>query len=260
MEWLTSPADREEARVARLAELLKIVLEPDQRAAILKVAGKVANPSDEDVPQRKGCDGRRELGRGVHTGSRVDAFLISFGVIFVAELGDKSQLMAMAFASRYRALTVLVTISVATLLVHAVSVLIGAVFALALPTSAIQVVAGIAFLGFALWTLRGDELGDADQDRARRSGGMVLLSIGTAFFLAELGDKTMLATITLASTENPWGVWLGSTAGMVAADAIAIGIGALLGTRLPERAIRFFAAALFVVFGVVLIAEGLKLL
>ena len=187
----------------------------------------------------------------------MDAFLLSFGVIFLAELGDKSQLMAMAFATRYRALTVLVAVTVATLLVHAGSVLLGSVFAIALPTAAIQVVAGLAFLVFAAWTLRGDTLGDDDEDRATRTGRWALLTIGTAFFLAELGDKTMLATITLATTEAPVAVWLGSTAGMVAADALAIGLGAILGTRLPERAIRIFAAATFVVFGVALIAQGL---
>ena len=166
--------------------------------------------------------------------------------------------MALAFASRYRALTVLVAVTAATLLVHAGSVVLGAAFALALPIAAIQVAAGLAFFGFAAWTLRGDELGEADQDRARRSRGMALLTIGTAFFLAELGDKTMLATITLATTQEPWGTWLGSTAGMVTADAIAIGIGAFLGTRLPERTIKLFAAALFVVFGVLLVAEGFR--
>ena len=189
----------------------------------------------------------------------MDAFLLSFGVIFLAELGDKSQLMAMAFATRYRAATVLVAVTLATLLVHAGSVLLGAAFALALPTEAIQVVAGLAFLVFAAWTLRGDTLGEDDQGRAARTGRWAVLTIGTAFFLAELGDKTMLATITLATTEAPIGVWLGSTAGMVAADALAIGVGALLGTRLPERAIRLFAAAAFVVFGVLLIAQGFGL-
>jgi Ca2+/H+ antiporter, TMEM165/GDT1 family len=189
----------------------------------------------------------------------VDAFLLSFGIIFIAELGDKSQLMALAFAARYRASVVLVAVTVATLMVHAVSVLVGLTFALALPTAAIQVAAGVAFFGFALWTLRGDELGEGDEMRARRTGGWALLTIGTAFFLAELGDKTMLATVTLATTEEAWGTWLGSTAGMVAADAIAIGIGALLGARLPERAIKIFAAAAFMVFGAILIAEGVGL-
>ncbi|MCJ7709742.1 MAG: TMEM165/GDT1 family protein [Chloroflexi bacterium] len=191
--------------------------------------------------------------------SPMDAFLLSFGVIFLAELGDKSQLMAMAFAKRYRAWTVLLAVTVATLLVHAGSVLVGAAFALAFPTSLIQVVAGIAFFVFAAWTLRGDELGESDEGRARRTGRWALLTIGTAFFLAELGDKTMLATITLATTEEPIGTWLGSTAGMVAADALAIAVGAILGTRLPERAVKVLAAATFVLFGAILVAEGLGL-
>jgi putative Ca2+/H+ antiporter (TMEM165/GDT1 family) len=190
----------------------------------------------------------------------VDAFLLSFGVILLAELGDKSQLMALAFASRYRAWTVLVAVTIATLIVHAGSVLLGSAFALALPTEAIQVVAGVAFLGFAAWTIRGDTLGEDDESRARRTGRWALVTIGTAFFLAELGDKTMLATVTLATTEEPIGTWLGSTAGMVVADALAIAIGAVLGTRLPERAIKVFAAGAFVVFGVLLILEGLGVL
>jgi Ca2+/H+ antiporter, TMEM165/GDT1 family len=190
----------------------------------------------------------------------MDAFLLSFGVIFLAELGDKSQLMALTFASRYRAVTVLVAVSVATLLVHAGSVLLGSAFALAVPASTIQLVAGIAFFVFAAWTIRGDTLDEAGERRATRTGGWALLTIGTAFFLAELGDKTMLATITLATTEEPVGTWLGSTAGMVAADALAIGIGAVLGARLPERAIKWFAAGAFVVFGGLLVAEGLRLI
>lgn len=190
----------------------------------------------------------------------MNTLALSFGVVFLAELGDKSQLMALAFASRYRALTVLVAVTLATLLVHAGSVLLGSAFALALPTHLIQVVAGLAFFGFAAWTIRGDTLGAQDASRAQRAGRWVLLTIGTAFFLAELGDKTMLATVTLATTEEPVGTWLGSTAGMVAADAIAVVVGAVLGTRLPDRAIKVFAAGAFVVFGAVLVATGLGLL
>ena len=190
----------------------------------------------------------------------MNAFTLSFGVILLAELGDKSQLMALAFASRYRAWTVLLAVSVATLLVHAGSVLVGSAFALALPTAGIQVVAGLAFFGFAGWTLRGDALGETEEGRASTAGRWALVTSGTAFVLAELGDKTMLATITLATTEEPVGTWLGSTAGMVVADAVAIALGAILGTRLPERAIKVFASVAFVVFGVLLVAEGLGLL
>jgi Ca2+/H+ antiporter, TMEM165/GDT1 family len=188
----------------------------------------------------------------------VDAFLLSFGVIFVAELGDKSQLMALAFATRFPAVSVLLAISIATAIVHLGSVALGATVALALPTNIVSIVAGLAFLGFAGWTLRGDVLGEEDEARANReSTGSVILTVGVAFFLAELGDKTMLATVTLATHESALGTWLGSTAGMVVADAIAIGIGKALGTRLPERAIRIFAAVAFVVFGLILIVDGL---
>ncbi len=152
----------------------------------------------------------------------MEAFLLSFGVIFVAELGDKSQLMALAFATRYRAIDVLVGISVATLIVHLGSVVLGSVVATALPTGAIAVVAGLAFFVFAAWTLRGDALDEAEAAKASRTTGSIIVAVGTAFFLAELGDKTMLATITLATREEAVGTWLGSTAGMVAADAIAI--------------------------------------
>lgn len=187
----------------------------------------------------------------------MQAFLLSFGVIFVAELGDKSQLMAMTFAVRYRFWTVLAGITAATALVHLASVGIGRVVGVNLPTSLINTIAGLAFLGFGAWTLRGDELSDEEAVKAQRVSRSAFLAVGSAFFVAELGDKTMLATITLATTEGWFGTWLGSTLGMVAADALAIGAGALLGKRLPERAVRIGAAVLFFLFGVALIVEGL---
>jgi putative Ca2+/H+ antiporter (TMEM165/GDT1 family) len=185
------------------------------------------------------------------------ATLLAFGVIFVAELGDKSQLMALTFATRFKALPILIGITIATAAVHAVSVLIGVVIGAALPTKAISIVAGIAFLGFAAWTFRGDELDDDEAAKAQRSNRSAIVAASVAFFLAELGDKTMLATITLATKEGAFGTWLGSTLGMVAADALAILVGQQLGARLPERAIRIGASILFLVFGVVLLAEGL---
>ena len=186
------------------------------------------------------------------------AFLLSTAVIFVAELGDKSQLMAMTFAARYRARDVLLGITVATALVHLASVGIGAFIGdrFAENQGAIAVVAGIAFVGFALWTLRGDELTEEEAEKARRGRGLALVAVGSAFFLAELGDKTMLATITLATQEGWLGTWIGSTLGMVAADALAIGVGAVLGRHLPEKAIKYGAAALFAVFGVLLVLDG----
>ncbi|MGW0037915.1 TMEM165/GDT1 family protein [Gordonia sp. NPDC003376] len=186
------------------------------------------------------------------------ALLLSFGVIFVAELGDKSQLMAMTYALRYRWWVVLAAITVATTAVHAVSVFFGHFLGLSIPTDLISIVAGLAMLVFGLWTLRGDDLDDSEQTKADRVGKSVFFAVMSSFFLAELGDKTMLATITL-STDNNWlGVWIGSTIGMVAADALAIALGVLLGKHLPERAIAYGAAVLFFVFAGLLLAEGLS--
>lgn len=187
----------------------------------------------------------------------LQALLLSTVVVFVAELGDKSQLMALAFATRYRAWVVLVAITVATAVVHALSVGLGVVAAAALPTRAIQIVAALAFFGFAWWTWRGDKLTDDDRARVERGGRSALLAVGVTFFLAELGDKTMLATVTLATQHDPWGVWIGSTVGMVAADAIAVLVGRVLGTRLPERVIRIGATIAFAVFGAALLADAL---
>ena len=190
----------------------------------------------------------------------IGAVLLSFGVIFVAELGDKSQLMALAFATRYRAVPVLIGITLATAVVHLISVLIGVGLGATLPTDWITLVAGLAFFFFAAWTLRGDELSGDEAGKVNRSAKSAIIAASAAFFLAELGDKTMLATITLATTEGAVGTWIGSTVGMVAADALAILVGAQLAKRVPEKAIRYGAAASFVVFGALLVFEGLRAL
>lgn len=184
------------------------------------------------------------------------ATTLSFVVIFVAELGDKSQLMALTFATRFKPWPVLIGITVATAVVHAVSVGVGVGLGAALPTDWISLIAGLAFLAFGAWTLRGDALTDDEKARAERTTRSATIAVTIAFFLAELGDKTMLATITLATQHGWFGTWLGSTLGMVAADALAILVGRLLGRHLPERAIRIGASVLFFAFGVWLIVEA----
>jgi putative Ca2+/H+ antiporter (TMEM165/GDT1 family) len=187
----------------------------------------------------------------------LSALAISFGVIFVAELGDKSQLMALTFATRFRPLPVLVGISVATALVHLASVGLGYGLGATLPTGWISLIAGIAFLIFGAWTLRGDTLTEEEKQRAERTTRSAIMAVGVSFFLAELGDKTMLATITLAAQHGWLGTWIGSTAGMVVADALAILVGRWLGRRLPERLVAYGAAALFAIFGIWLIVEAI---
>ena len=185
------------------------------------------------------------------------AFLVSFGVIFVAEMGDKSQLMALAFATRFRTLPVLVAITLATAVVHLASVGIGEAVGAALPTTAISVIGGLAFLFFGAWTLRGDELTSEDEEKTHLPARHVVMSVGTVFFLSELGDKTMLATVTLATDSNAFGTWAGSTAGMVIADAIAIWVGKKLGERLPEKAIKYGASIAFFIFGAWMLVDAL---
>ncbi len=143
----------------------------------------------------------------------MEAFWLSTAIIFIAELGDKSQLMAMTFATRYKARDVLIGITIATAIVHLASVAIGFWIgdAFADHQHWIAIVAGLAFLGFAAWTLRGDELTDEEASKAKHATGAAILAVGVAFFLAELGDKTMLATITLATREGWLGTWIGST-------------------------------------------------
>jgi putative Ca2+/H+ antiporter (TMEM165/GDT1 family) len=204
--------------------------------------------------------GRRPSGTSARCQSEEDdvltALLVSLGVIFVAELGDKSQLMALTFATRYPAVPVLIGITAATALVHAVSVLVGGLLGATLPTRLITLVAALAFVAFGIWTLRGDRLTDEDERRAARPTHHIALTVGVVFFLAELGDKTMLATIALATREGLLGTWIGSTVGMVVADGVAIGVGRLLGTRLPERAVRIGAAVSFFVFAGLLLIDA----
>jgi putative Ca2+/H+ antiporter (TMEM165/GDT1 family) len=178
----------------------------------------------------------------------MEAFWQSTFLIGVAELGDKSQLAAIAFAARYSARMTLAGIAVATLIVHLVSTLLGEATGVVLSKPLIEGLTGVAFLGFGLWTLKGDRYEEAENQRLGRVGAFIAIVV--SFILAELGDKTMLATITLGSQLDAFvGVWLGSTFGMVVADALAIGAGRLLGRRLPEKQIRFFAALVFLGYG-----------
>lgn len=179
----------------------------------------------------------------------VSAFAVSFVLIFAAELGDKSQLVALWFATRYRPLLVIAGVTVATLVVHLGSVAIGVAFEELLPERAFLTIVAVSFFVFAAWGIRGDRLDD-EENVARQLPLFGAFGIVTvSFFLSELGDKTQLATISLAGDRDPAGVWLGSTAGMVAADALAILAGRLLGKRLPQRTIAYGAAAIFVAAG-----------
>jgi Ca2+/H+ antiporter, TMEM165/GDT1 family len=184
----------------------------------------------------------------------MEAFLGSLFMITMAEMGDKTQLVALAFATKYRVRHVITGIFLATLLVHLFSVVIGETLGNFIPEFYLKMVAGLAFIGFGIWTIRGDELDEEDK-KASKFGP--LLTVGIAFFLAELGDKTMFATITLAAQYQDFiPVWLGSTLGMVIADALAIAVGIILGKNLPDKAVKIIASTIFIVFGLWTIGEA----
>lgn len=179
------------------------------------------------------------------------------GLVFLAELGDKTQLVALGFGARYRLGPVLLGIALAYMATNLVSVLIGAVVGAALPTRAIGIGGGILFLLFAWWTIRSPDDDDDGEPAPPPADRNVILSVASAMFVAELGDKTMLATATLAARGNPVLVWIGATLGIIAAGALGVFVGRAVGARLPERATRIGSAVMFAVFGVVLIVTSL---
>lgn len=184
------------------------------------------------------------------------AFFLPLFWVFVAELGDKTQLVALCFATRFPTRTVMAGVFGATLVVHIGSVLLGGVADKLMPPEWISFAAGLAFIGFGMWTARGDELDDETcQNKQGRSPFWI---VATTFFLAELGDKTMLTTVAQAALYPKYmtAVWIGSSLGMVVSDGFAIMMGRILGHRLPERAVKISAAVLFFIFGVTSLVQG----
>jgi putative Ca2+/H+ antiporter (TMEM165/GDT1 family) len=195
------------------------------------------------------------IGRNVERFVMLSAALVSLGVVFLAELGDKSQLMTMTYALRHRWWVVLSGVAIAAFLVHGLSVTIGHFVGLTLPERPIAFAAAIAFLLFAAWTWHDSRGGD-DDVKAVPEPRYVIFAVISSFVLAELGDKTMLATVALASDHNWAGVWIGATLGMVLADGVAIAVGRLLHRRLPERFLHGVAALLFLLFGLWLLFDN----
>ena len=182
------------------------------------------------------------------------AALISLGVVFVAELGDKSQLITMTYALRHRWWVVLSGVAIASFVVHGLSVTIGHFLGLTLPQRPIAIAAAVAFFLFAVWTWR--ERSDDGSPPVAPEHRFVLLAVISSYVLAELGDKTMLATVALASDHSWAGVWAGATLAMVLADGLAIAVGALLHRRLPEHLLHRMASVLFLLFGLWLLFDG----
>ena len=179
----------------------------------------------------------------------ITATLIAMGAVALAEMGDKTQLLAMAFACKYSAAKVMIGVFIATVLNHAAAVALGTLVARNEALNVwIQAIAAVSFIIFGLWTIRGDRL-EGEENRKTRFGPVITVAI--AFFIAELGDKTQLATIALAAQypDFPAAVLLGTTTGMMIADGIGIVVGVVLCRRIPERIIKLASAGVFILFG-----------
>lgn len=177
------------------------------------------------------------------------AFVFSLGAVVLAEMGDKTQLLAMAFATKYKASKVMIGVFIATVLNHALAVAVGNYITRFDGAQVwIQGVASLSFIFFGIWTIRGDKL-DGEENKVSKFGAIATVAI--AFFIAEMGDKTQLATIALATKfpENPVGILFGTTTGMLVADGIGIIIGVVMCKRIPEKTIKLVSAAAFILFG-----------
>jgi putative Ca2+/H+ antiporter (TMEM165/GDT1 family) len=177
------------------------------------------------------------------------AVLVAFGVVFVAELGDKTQLLALNFGARNPLRVVFAGLVLGFAAAGAVAALVGGLLGAALPDRALAIGGGIVFLVFAVLALRQPPADDDESARIVRTSS-VIASIAITIALAEFGDKTQLATATLASRGHPIATWLGATGGEVAAGFIGAVAGSTIGSRLRPDVLRYASAAMFAIFGI----------
>jgi Ca2+/H+ antiporter, TMEM165/GDT1 family len=182
------------------------------------------------------------------------ALLASTGVVAISEIGDKTQLLALLFAARFRKpWPILLGIFTATVLNHTAAALAGEWIASAIGETYLRWGLGLLFIGMAVWAIVPDELDERARSRAYAGGAF--LSTTIAFFLAEMGDKTQIATAAVAAQfDQLVPVVIGTTAGMMIADVPAVFVGGAAGHRINLRLVRYAAAALFAALGLLALA------
>ncbi len=187
----------------------------------------------------------------------MEAFLISTGIVALAEIGDKTQLLAFILAAKFRKpLPIAMGILVATLANHALAAALGSWITTMVRPDVLRWVLGLSFIAMGIWTLIPDKLETADARFARVGVfGTTLM----AFFLAEMGDKTQVATVALAvQYQALFAVVAGTTAGMMIANVPAVLLGERIAHRMPVRVVHALAAAIFVLLGVATLLGGGK--
>lgn len=180
----------------------------------------------------------------------MEALLVSTGVVALAEIGDKTQLLAFILAARFKKpLPIIAGILAATLINHGLAGALGAWITSAVSPELLRWVLGASFLGMAAWTLIPDKIEEEEAQIASKWG--VFGATFITFFLAEMGDKTQIATVALAAHyANAWVVVLGTTLGMLIADVPAVLVGDKLADKIPMKLVHSIAAGVFAVLGV----------
>lgn len=186
----------------------------------------------------------------------IGEILKAFFLIFIAEMGDKTQILAMAFATKFPVRKVLTGVFIGVFLNHGLGVLAGKYISDFIPTTTIQIVAGFAFLAFAFWTLKSEDDEDENEEQKYKFGPV--LTVALAFFIGELGDKTQLTAITLA-TNTPYllAILMGSVLGMIMTCLIGILLGKKLGDKVPEFIIKIASSFVFMGFGGIKLYQNL---
>ena len=190
----------------------------------------------------------------------MESLFVSTGVVALAEIGDKTQLLAFILAARFKKpLPIIAGILVATLVNHGLAGALGAWITTTVSPEVLRWVPGLSFIGMAIWTMIPDEIEEEETKVARRLGvfGATLIT----FFLAEMGDKTQIATVAMAVHYGaPLMVVIGTTLGMLIADVPAVFAGDKLAARIPMKLVHSIAAAIFALLGVAtLLGAGTKL-
>jgi len=191
----------------------------------------------------------------VQAGRRIslEAFLVSTGIVALAEMGDKTQLLSLVLAVRFRRpIPIILGILAATLVNHAAAGAVGAWINRAAGPDVMRWALGLSFVAMAIWMLIPDKL-DEDDARAARFG--VFGTTAIAFFLAEMGDKTQLAAMTMAAqTKRPWAVFIGASLALAAVSALGVIVGSVIGDYIPLLWVKRIAAIAFIAIGVLMLA------
>lgn len=190
----------------------------------------------------------------------MESLLVSTGVVALAEIGDKTQLLAFILAARFkRPVPIILGILVATIVNHGLAGALGAWITVTVTPEILRWVLGLSFIGMAIWTLIPDEIEEEETKVAKRFGvfGATLIT----FFLAEMGDKTQIATVAMAAHyAAPLMVVIGTTLGMLIADVPAVFVGGKLASKIPMKLVHSIAAAIFALLGVAtLLGAGARL-